>query len=138
MRPEDDEDVARLSGELGYPATAAEIRLRFSAATRTSDAAVLVAESAEGEVVGWLHVLGRHFLESESHAEVGGLVVSSHARRQGVGRALMQAAELWASSARYGVVRVRSNVERTGARAFYEALGYEVIKTQNTFRKTLG
>lgn len=48
-------------------------------------------------------------------------------RRQGIGRELMAAAEHAAH--RFGTeeVRLEVNVKNAGARAFYEALGYEVV-----------
>ncbi len=50
---------------------------------------------------------------------------------------LMDQVERWSRQHGYGSVRLRSNVVRSRAHAFYERLGYEVIKTQKAFCKNL-
>jgi GNAT superfamily N-acetyltransferase len=99
---------------------------------------VFVAESPDGQVVGWVQACVRAVLVADRHAEVEGLVVDASWRGKGIGRALMKRAEQWARQRGCKVVRLRSNVVREGARPFYEALGYKVVKTQWAFRKTLG
>ena len=137
MTPRDAEAVARLSGQLGYPSSADDVERRFRALAGNPDLALLVAEDGDGGVIGWIHVGGRRFLTSDAFAQIDGLVVEASARRRGAGRALVRAAEEWARGRGYAVLRVQSNVQRTEARPFYESMGYEVIKSQWVFRKTL-
>ena len=137
MRAGDAEAVAGLSGELGYPATAAAILSRFGCIVDRADAQVFVAQAADGAIVGWVHVYGAYLLESDPHAEVGGLVVTEAVRGQRVGTALMLAAEAWATEHGYGSVRVRSRIARAEAHRFYEHLGYSRLKTQHAFRKAI-
>jgi len=137
MRPEDAQAVADLSCQLGYPATAADVRQRFASIERHPDARVFVAQAPDPPIVGWIHIYGTYLLESDPYAEIGGLVVAEEARGQGVGGTLLAAAEKWAADLAYATVRVRSNVLRVQARGFYEHLGYEHIKTQNNFLKAL-
>ena len=129
--------VASLSNELGYPSTAGRIRERFHRAVRDADGIVLVAAEGSGGVAGWIHVQGRHLLESEPFAEIVGLVVDAKARRKGVGLALVRAAEAWATQQGYEAVRVRSNRLRAEAPGFYRSIGYEVMKAQNVFNRSL-
>ena len=77
MTANDAERVATLSGELGYPSTAEQIRERFRAVQERSDASVWVAVDVDDRVQGWVHVYGRYHLESDRTAEIGGLVVAS-------------------------------------------------------------
>ncbi|MGB9593658.1 MAG: GNAT family N-acetyltransferase, partial [Anaerolineae bacterium] len=100
------------------------------------DHAVFVAE-AEGVVVGWVHVYAVATLESPAHAEIGGLVVDEAHRGRGIGRALMERAEAWARGMGLHTVRLRSNVIRAEAHAFYERIGYAPVKTQKVFAKRL-
>src|SRR5215813_6371577 len=104
MRERDARAVADLSGQLGYPATAAQIRRRLAMQEKDSDSAALVFEDEEGRIAGWAHVIGRHFLESDPYAELAGLVVDAGARRKGVGRALVTAAEKWAIGRGYATI----------------------------------
>ncbi len=128
--------VARLSAELGYPCTASAMRQRIGALARRRHTALFVAES-DGAIVGWVQVESRRLIETGAFAELTGLVVAASARGRGVGRALVAAAEAWAGARGFPALRLRSNVIRTGARAFYERLGYRVVKRQNVFVRPL-
>ena len=136
MRREDAPDVARLCGELGYPSTTAEVLARFEQLEASPRDSVVVAADDDA-VVGWVHVHEHHTLESDPVAEIGGLVVDSRYRSQGVGGRLMLRAEEWAIERRCSRIRLRSNVARAEAHAFYERLGYRRLKTQFAFAKTL-
>ena len=136
MRPEDAGPVAELCGVLGYPATARQIAARYGSISVRQNGRIFVADD-RGAVVGWLHVGGTCILEADPYAEIAGLVVTEGMRGRGVGAALVTAAESWAREHGYDTVRVRSNIVRTEAHAFYEHLGYGHIKTQKAFRKVL-
>ena len=138
MRREDASAIAVLAGQLGYPSTPEQVERRLAEVERHASAAALVAEGEDGRLVGWGHVYIVHGIESDAHAEVGGLVVDESARRSGVGRALMEAIERWAVAQGLREVALRSNVVRHYAHAFYRGLGYECPKTQHRFRKRIG
>jgi GNAT superfamily N-acetyltransferase len=135
----DAERLAQLSGELGYPATAAQIAARLRQLTPVSKHAVFVAEAPEvgAGVVGWVHVSVSHLLESDVRAEVNGLIVADGQRSAGAGAKLLEAAEAWARRRGCRGMNVRSNVIRERAHKFYERQGYEHYKTQKAFRKPL-
>ena len=135
----DAERIALLSGELGYPATAAQIVTRLRQLKPASKHAVFVAESPDAAtgLVGWLHVSVSHLLESDIRAEVNGLIVAEGQRSAGAGAKLLEAAEEWARRHGGQAMSVRSNVIRERAHVFYERNGYEHYKTQKAFRKPL-
>ena len=133
----DAQRIAELSGQLGYPATAAQMRERLRGIKPVSPHAVLVAESAKDGVIGWLHVSREPLLEVEIRAEVNGLVVAEGQRSAGAGARLLAAAEDWARKHGCKSMSVRSNVIRERAHKFYERNGYEHYKTQKSFRKPL-
>jgi GNAT superfamily N-acetyltransferase len=132
-------DVARLAelaGELGYPTTTAEMRVRLRRVKPAATNAIFVAEDG-GEVVGWIHVSVSYLLEVPLRAEINGLVVSAATRSRGTGARLLEAAEAWARTKKCEGMSVRSNVIRKRAHVFYERNGYEHYKTQKSFRKQL-
>ncbi|OXM85327.1 GNAT family N-acetyltransferase [Paenibacillus rigui] len=131
-RQADARHIAELSNQLGYAATEEQIEERLMNLLSDEVHAVFVME-AEEEVVGWAHIQGRHLIESAAFAEIGGLVVHSRCRGQGIGRMLMRACEDWAREQKYGAVRVRSGGQRLDAHRFYEQIGYTRVKSQEVF-----
>ncbi len=128
--------IAELCGQLGYPAKPAEIAQRLRKIKPANRHAVLVAESPERKVIGWLHVSVAPLVEVELRAEVNGLVDDDE-RSRGTGALLLRAAEQWARSRGCKNMSVRSNVIRERAHQFYLRHGYELYKTQKAFRKRL-
>jgi GNAT superfamily N-acetyltransferase len=143
MTAADADEVAALCGQLGYPSTPAQIAHRFSLLIEQRENAVFVAEDDEDDedddeqLVGWIHVVGRVYLDSDPFAQIGGIVVDERWRGQGVGRALLAQAEEWANSRGYDEIRLWSNVVRSQAHAFYEQFGYTPVKSSYVFRKSL-
>jgi GNAT superfamily N-acetyltransferase len=129
--------IAELAGQLGYPAKPAEIAQRLRTIKPASQHAVLVAESPERKVIGWLHVSVSPLLEVQLRAEVNGLVVADDERSRGTGALLLSAAEQWARRRGCKNMSVRSNVVRDRAHQFYLRHGYEHYKTQKAFRKPI-
>jgi len=135
--PADASQIARLSGQLGYPTTPEEAAQRLAQLEGDARHAVYVAESAPGQVVGWIHVEECRLIEADKRAEINGLVIEEGHRSRGTGRILMGHAEQWARARGCRAVVLRSNVIRNRAHAFYEKLGYQTLKTQKYFRKNL-
>jgi len=132
----DADALAALSVQLGYPSTLAEIAGRLEGIRERGDGQVIVAEIG-GTIVGWIHVLGVHVLESPPHAEIVGLVVDERLRGRGIGAELVQGAERWAAGVGYAKISVRSNVIRAAAHQFYQRLGYHETKRQAVLSKGL-
>lgn len=136
-REQDCAEIARLAGQLGYPASSETMRSRLQRLCASASDAVFVAESVEGELVGWIHGTLSQCLESDYRLEITGLVVDERFHRQGVGRELVGHVEAWAVQHGAGQVSVRSRTTRPEAHRFYERLGYRQAKTQIVFRKSL-
>ena len=133
----DEEALAVLCGELGYPSSAHEIVERLSHFLEREDHFVLVAADDSDTPVGWIHAFVAHRVETDAFAEIGGMVVSEEHRGTGIGTQLLGKTEDWARSWKVRVIRVRSNVVREGAKDFYEGAGYEQTKTTHVFQKPL-
>lgn len=131
-------EIARLSAQLGYPAPVETFAARLRRLLDSRVHAVLVAVSdADRHLAGFIALEQRITLESGERVEIVGLVVDADARRGGVGRSLVTAAEQWAGDHGLGEVFLRSNVVRPEAHPFYEGLGYTRTKTQHAYRKRL-
>lgn len=136
-RMEDAEQIAGLSGQLGYPTTAEVTARRLAILLADPEHAVFVAEWPGTVAVGWVHVCLRPLLILDAVAEVEGLVVDADHRSQGVGHQLLAAAECWAHEHGCAATYLRSNARREAAHRFYQREGYQIIKTQFGFWKTL-
>ena len=130
--------IAALCGELGYPATRAEVARRLAALDAAPAHGVWVAEDAEGRVVGWLHAARSLHLADDEDVEVLGLVVRESARGSGIGAELLRFAEDWAARAGSTRVRIRSRLERERAHDFYAREGYSRSKVQVVLDKAIG
>jgi RimJ/RimL family protein N-acetyltransferase len=134
--PADAEHLARLADAVssepegwlisiaGEWRSAADERRYLKALRRYPHAAVFVAEEGNGVIVGRLSV-GRDPHPSSAHVADVGLMVAMSARRQGVGRALLEAAIAWARTA--GVRKLELHVFpwNEAAIGLYEAVGFE-------------
>jgi GNAT superfamily N-acetyltransferase len=136
-RLSDAPQLAPLCRQLGYPSTVNEVETRLKQIQGQPDHMVFVAQQTDGTLAGFLDVFVMRTVESNARAEVGGLVVDEACRSLGIGRLLMERAEDWARRQGCKEIGLRSNVIRKRAHTFYENIGYKVIKTQKSFRKTL-
>ena len=134
---DDAAEIARLATELGYPVSATEISERLRYLLGNSRHAVFVIDGRPSHVAGWAHVEHRQSLEGGQRAELMGLIVEPSARGRGIGRRLVEAVELWASTRGLKTLTVRSNVERSDSHPFYAALGYTLDKTQHVYSRSL-
>lgn len=136
VKPGDLPAVTALCGQLGYQTNEREVGQRIRRLSGRADNAVFVAVR-DDRVVGWIHLQVRESVESSPDVEVGGLVVDEAHRGSGIGRLLMAHADRWAADRGCTQVRLRSNVVRGAAHAFYQRLGFRIQKTQYTFVKAL-
>jgi RimJ/RimL family protein N-acetyltransferase len=99
-------------------------RRYLKALRRYPNAAVFVAESSDGTLIGRLS-LARDTHPASAHVADLGLMVAKDARRAGVGRALLEAAVDWARSS--GVRKLELHVFpwNEPAIALYERFGFE-------------
>jgi aminoglycoside 6'-N-acetyltransferase I len=122
-------------------ATGAEHRRdidRYFAGERREPAQVLLAVDADGRAVGFAELSIRNIVDSCTTGRVGyleGWYVSPDARRQGVGRALVAAAERWAAGAGCTEFGSDSGLDNTISHAAHLALGFEETGQVRTYRK---
>jgi GNAT superfamily N-acetyltransferase len=87
--------------------------------------AVLVAEQPTRGVVGVILLDSRRdYFTNEAHGHVSILAVSREAEGQGVGRALLQAADDWARSKHFAKLTLAVFAENRRAKEVYERQGW--------------
>jgi GNAT superfamily N-acetyltransferase len=135
---DDSAEIARLSGELGYPAVPAEISARLQSLLNHPNHFIAVAAiDNEQSLLGWIAAEERMMLVAAPQIEIMGLVVDHAARREGIGHALIAAVERWTRERGVRYIVVRSNVRRDESHPFYEGLGYAREKSQHVYVKEL-
>jgi len=136
LQSSDADALVALLPDLGYTASAEQLVRRLAVLREWPDQEAFVAEN-DGRVVGLCHVQGVRMLISDGYAEIQALVVSAACQGQGIGRRLLEHACAWAAGRGYERVRLRSNVIREGAHAFYEHLGFEKSKASYAFERKI-
>jgi GNAT superfamily N-acetyltransferase len=131
----DAQRIASLALQLGYEVPVAHVERYLSALPEYR--AVFVAVVPRAGVVGWIGVTHRDTLISSGRADVEGLVVEDEFRSNGIGEMLLESAEAWARRRNCTTLRVLSNTVRERAHEFYRRQGYDVLKTEYVFRKSL-
>lgn len=100
-----------------------------------------VAEDEVGNVVGFLELDQRKYAPGCNSSPVPfieGWYVEPLARRRGVGRALVRAAEQWAQAAGFQEIASDAEIENEASHSAHAALGYEEIERLVCFRRSLG
>jgi ribosomal protein S18 acetylase RimI-like enzyme len=130
----DSEAIALLLAELGYEAAADDVADRLLRLARGGEP-VLLARQGE-ETLGCLtwHVTP-NIHRPWPVGRITLLMVARQARRRGIGRELIQAAERRMIERGCGLIEVTSNVKRRAAHAFYEKLGFE--RTSHRFSRSI-
>jgi GNAT superfamily N-acetyltransferase len=123
--------INELLAELGYPQPdPAATATRLQTWCDDPAAAVYVADTDQG-VQGVIAVHTCPFFEREgTWARIVALVVSSHARRQGIGTQLVTAAHSFATHHGCLRIEVTSSPHRTQAHTFYQSHNYTITPTR--------
>jgi RimJ/RimL family protein N-acetyltransferase len=99
-------------------------RRYLKAVRRYPHAAVFVAERSDGAIIGRLS-LARDSHPASAHVADLGLMVAKDARRQGVGKALLEAAVDWAGRSRVRKLELHVFPWNEPAVQLYERFGFE-------------
>lgn len=140
LRSSDYEQWCRMRTELWNDVPSAELELETPEWMSGSHCAVFVAESSTGVLCGFVEVAIRPSDVNGTLGQFGyveGWYVSSAVRRQGVGRALIEAAESWSKS--QGCVEIHSDarIENHASEAAHRAIGFGEVERLIHFRKRL-
>ena len=127
-RTSDVPELVRLFSELGYDIPPDVLARRWAAYAGGGEQALVAADepSPHGRLLGVATLHATPVLHRAGPVgRVTALVVDATLRGQGIGRALMAAAERWAAEQGCVLLEVTSNQRRVDAHKFYEGLGFE-------------
>ena len=105
----------------------AEAAATVAALAGGGDRIVLAAEDDHGAPLGFVHLeTAVDFFTRERHGHISTIVVSPAAERQGVGRALLDAAQAWCAGKRYRLLTLNVFEHNDAARRLYEQSGFRI------------
>ncbi len=120
--------------EMGYEYPLEDTKAKLHQLSSSQCDKIYVAVVDE-EVVGYIHANDYNLIYAPHMKNIMGIAVSSHWKRQGIGRALLARVEAWAQETGAKGVRLVSGASRTGAHAFYRSCGYSGDKMQLNLKK---
>ncbi|HET7295322.1 MAG TPA: aminoglycoside 6'-N-acetyltransferase [Vicinamibacteria bacterium] len=113
---------------------------RFFGGEAREPQAVLLAEDEELRIVGMAELSIRSYAEGCRTSRVAyleGWFVEAHARRRGIGRALLAAAEAWGRSQGCAEFASDADADNDVSAAAHRSLGFEEAGLVRCFRKDL-
>jgi GNAT superfamily N-acetyltransferase len=128
-RPGDAEAMATLVAALGYPAPADVIASRLEEMVAANEI-VLVAARGDAPIGLLTAHVTRVLHRPTPVGRLTALVVTESERGQGIGRALVDAAERLLAARGCALVEVTSHRRWEKAHAFYESLGYHATSVR--------
>ncbi|WDL80809.1 GNAT family N-acetyltransferase [Aeromonas bestiarum] len=118
----DADAMAQLFGQLGYPASPAEVGERWGRQDPASEVLLACDGDEVAGVLVWHRLRPLHV--APDWGLISALVVDEGARGAGVGAALLAAAEASALAQGCSQLELSSSLKREGAHRFYLAQGY--------------
>jgi GNAT superfamily N-acetyltransferase len=128
----DANEIARLSEQWGYLSTSEKMKRCLQDIADNKDHVVFVL-LYDNQIAGWIHGIYSLRIESDPFVEIGGLVVDKNFRRRGMGKYLIDKIIEWSALRNCHKIRVRCNVIRREANAFYGSVGFKEIKQQKVY-----
>jgi ribosomal protein S18 acetylase RimI-like enzyme len=124
--------IADLSEQWGYQSTKENILRCLHNISNNGDHVIYVLLK-DGYMMGWIHGIYSLRVESDPFVEIGGLIVDRDFRRHGFGKLLIDKIIEWSLFRNCRLIRVRCNITRKEANAFYGSVGFKEIKQQKVY-----
>jgi ribosomal protein S18 acetylase RimI-like enzyme len=128
----DTQEITRLSEQWGYFSSLEKMQDCLQGILDNQDHIVFVL-LLENQIAGWIHGIYSLRVESGPFVEIGGLIVDKDFRRRGLGKYLIDKIIEWSTFRNCHLIRVRCNILRKEANAFYDRIGFREIKQQKVY-----
>ena len=133
--------VAGMANKLWKEASFEELSADFEKLLNKTDEVCFIYEDLNGCPVGFIHISTRYdYVEGSSESPVGyieGIYVENESRRQGVSRALVEAAEAWSKLNGYKELASDCELENEESIVFHKGLQFEEANRIVCFIKAL-
>ena len=126
--------LVSLMSELGYDVGADTLSTRIKDIRKNGGEVIIV--DVDKQIMGCINIIIDIRLAEGKAGEIVSLIVTKECRGLGLGKGLVCAAEQWLQG-RCEQIRVRANTVRHEAHHFYQALGFETVKSQRVFIKKI-
>jgi GNAT superfamily N-acetyltransferase len=136
LRRSDLSIATELVCQLGYDVQPSDMAERIDLVLTNDTHYAAVADDGY-TILGLVHAYKRPALEKGFAVVVQSLVVDRRARKSGIGKLLMAAAETWARSKGAKHVILHTRIDRNDAHAFYERIGYTNSATSHLMTKSI-
>ncbi len=105
--------------------TEADLSVIVNALTSSNDDPAIFVAEIDGQVVGFVHVRSvEDYYHRRPHGHVADLVVAQTAEGMGIGKRLLEEAEMWARGQSFDWLSIAVFEENVRALALYEKIGY--------------
>lgn len=129
---DDCEQMTELTRDLGYPSSSEKMCEILDRVINHPDHFIFVAD-VDDKIYGYIHMVASILNESDVILDIAALLVSEKYRGHGVGAAFIQEAEKLSGQKNARLLRIRSNLIRPDAYAFFEHRGFVNLKSQEIF-----
>ncbi len=120
--------------QMGYKISAEDTFERLVSILASKRDKIFVA-IADENVVGYIHANDYDVLYFPHMKNIMGIAVNEEFKRQGIGRKLIDAVEVWARNTNAVGIRLVSGAARKDAHEFYKHCGFNKNKEQLNFNK---
>ena len=129
--------VCELSRQLGYPLDSGQFLGRLLMLRENPNHSLWVMEAAEKGVCAFAHFERVVGMVHVPRLDVNALIIDERFRRKGLAKRFMLYAESYARTEDLTQVYLTCNIARTETHDFYDAMGYQKVKTSFSFLKIL-
>lgn len=137
IKTDDAEQVMMLSAQTGYEIDISRTTQNIKHVITNNDNEGAFVAVYDNKIIGWIHIAYVISIESAPFCEIRGIVVDKQHRRHNAGSLLVEKAKQWCGEKNCYKMRVRSNVKRINAHAFYTRIGFTEIKEQKVFEMNI-